>query len=67
MAVAHHLHGVVVVYLVKQVKLLVGFHLEVERESGSQYYSHEDARRLKEHAGSFGTMQTPVFVTGNAH
>ena len=63
-AVADHLHGLIVVDLVKNGKLLVGLALEVEGHGRSQEYSYKDAHRLEEDRGA--VVQTIILVAGYA-
>ena len=64
MAVAHHLHGIVIVHLVEHVEGTVGLHLEPEADARGQHDGHEDARRFQEDAGVASLV---IFEAGDAH
>lgn len=51
-ALANHLHRLVVVDLVEYGKLLAGLHLKVKRDARGQKDSHKDAHRFKKHIGT---------------
>ena len=58
--VANHLHRLIVVDLVEQGKLAVGFLLRRKSESGGEDYGYEYAYRLEEYAGPF--VEHGIFV-----